>query len=91
MEVRYQIRYLEEVIRKHIPSLSFSAKALIQKAIEERLMVDPIGFGKPLRYSLKGHRRLRVSDYRVVYRIEPEIKTVIIVAIKHRKDIYEDV
>lgn len=53
-------------------------------------MVDPIGFGKPLRYSLKGHRRLRVSDYRIVYRIEPEIKTVIIVAIKHRKDIYED-
>jgi mRNA interferase RelE/StbE len=91
MEVKYQVRYLEEVIRKHIPSLSSSAKTLIQKAIEERLMVDPIGFGKPLRYSLKGHRRLRVSDYRIVYRIEPEIKTVIIVAIKHRKDIYEDI
>lgn len=23
---------------------------------------DPIGLGKPLRYSLKGHRRLRVGD-----------------------------
>ena len=88
--MRYQIRYLEEVIRKHIPPLSSSAKTLIQKAIEERLMVDPIGFGKPLRYSLKGHRRLRVSDYRIVYRIEPE-KTIIIVAIKHRKDVYQDV
>jgi len=52
-------------------------------------MLDPIGFGKPLRYSLKGHRRLRVSDYRILYRIEPETKTVLIVAIKHRKDIYE--
>ena len=90
MEVRYQIRYIEEVVKKHIPALSSSAKTLIKKAIEERLVLDPIGFGKPLRYSLKGHRRLRVGDYRVVYRIEPEIKTVIIVAIKHRKDIYDE-
>jgi addiction module RelE/StbE family toxin len=67
-----------------------SAKTLIKCAIEARLMVDPIRFGKPLRYSLKDHRRLRVSDYRIVYRIEPEIKTVVMVAIKHRKDMYED-
>jgi len=46
--------------------------------------LDPIGFGKPLRYSLKGHRRLRVSDYRVVYRIDHDAG-IIIVAIKaHR-------
>ena len=64
------------------------AKELIKRAIEERLMADPISFGKPLRYSLKGHRRLRVSDYRIVYRIED--KQVIILAIKHRKEIYED-
>ena len=85
----YQIDYLESVVDEDIPNLSTSAKKLIQKAIEERLMVDPIGFGKPLRYSLKGHRRLRVSDYRVVYRIEPQNHAVIIVAIKHRKEVYD--
>ncbi len=91
MEIKYQIHYLEEIIKKHIPALSSSAKKLIKRAIEERLMVDPIGFGKPLRYSLRGHRRLRVSDYRIVYRIiEPEINAVLIVAFKHRKDVYED-
>ena len=52
--------------------------------------MDPIGFGKPLRYSLKGHRRLRVGDYRIVYRIAADKKIVVIIAIKHRKDIYED-
>lgn len=86
----YRIEYLESVVNDDIPDLSTSAKQLIQKAIEERLMVDPIGFGKPLRYSLKGHRRLRVSDYRVVYRIESLNHTVIIIAIKHRKDVYKD-
>jgi len=90
MEVKYKILYLEDVVRNHIPELPSSAKQLIKRAIEERLMVDPLGFGKPLRYSLKGHRRLRVSDYRVVYRIDGEVQTVIIVAIKHRKDIYDD-
>lgn len=90
MEIRYQIRYIDEVVKKHIPDLPISARSLIKKAIEERLTIDPIGFGKPLRYSLKGHRRLRVSDYRVVYRIDPETKTVLIVAIKHRKDVYDE-
>lgn len=91
MEIKYQILYQEIGVRQHIPSLSSRAKTLIKKAIEERLMIDPIGFGKPLRYSLKGHRRLRVSDYRIVYRIKETTNTVIIVAIKHRKDIYENV
>lgn len=90
MEIRYQIRYIEEVAKKYIPALSSSVKASVKKAIEEKLVIDPISFGKPLRYSLKGHRRLRVSDYRIVYRIEPEAKIVLIVAIKHRKDVYDE-
>ena len=85
----YQVRYLDDVVRKDIPALPSSARTLIKRAIEERLTIDPIGLGKPLRYSLKGHRRIRVSDYRVVYRIEPEIRTIFIVAIKNRKDVYE--
>lgn len=89
MEIKYRIYYQDEVIRKYIPDLSESAKLLIKHAIEARLMIDPIRFGKPLRYSLKGHRRLRVSDYRVVYRIEDKTYTVTIIAIKHRKDVYD--
>lgn len=85
----YLIRYHESVIKEDIPALPTSAKKIIKKAIEERLTIDPIGFGKPLRYSLKGHRRLRVSDYRVVYRIDPQQHAVMIIAIKHRKEVYD--
>lgn len=88
--MKYVIFYQEQVVKKHIPSLPQNAKALIKKAIEERLTVNPIGFGKPLQYSLKGHRRIRVSNYRIIYRIQPETNTVIIVAIDHRKDIYDN-
>ena len=86
----YTIEYLDTVASKDIPKLPKSARQMIKKAIETRLTVDPIAFGKPLRYSLKGHRRLRVSDYRVVYRIEPSKKIVLVVAIKHRKEVYSD-
>jgi len=72
-----------------IPALPSTARVMIKRAIEERLTIDPIGFGKPLRYSLKGHRRLRVSDYRIVYRIDVSIHTVLVVAIKHRKEVYD--
>jgi mRNA interferase RelE/StbE len=86
----YEIEYLTSVVKEDIPLLPKRIKTSIKKAIEERLTLDPLGFGKPLRYSLRGHRRLRVGDYRVVYRIDPDINIVIIAAIKHRKDIYEE-
>lgn len=86
----YTVDYLSSVVNEDIPKLSKSIRNMIKKAIESRLMLDPIGFGKPLRYSLKGHRRLRVNHYRVVYRIEPKKMNIVIVAIKHRKDVYKD-
>lgn len=86
----FEIDYLPEVVENDIPTLPKSARSIIKKAIEERLSLDPIRFGKPLRYSLKGDRRLRVSDYRIVYRIDSKAMLVTIVAIKHSKDIYED-
>lgn len=86
---RYQISYLDVVVKEDIPSLPKRARALIQSAIEERLEVEPIGYGNPLRYSLRGHRRLSVSDdYRIVYKIEENTHTLLIIAIKHRKDVY---
>lgn len=86
---RYRIEYLKSVVDEDIPALPKTVRQLIRRAIEERLTIDPIGLGKPLRYSLKGHRRLRVGDYRIVYRIDPQEPVVTIVIIKHRKDVYE--
>ncbi len=87
--VTYSIEYLTSVVDKDIQKLPTTAKKMIKKAIEERLTFDPLGFGKPLRYSLKGLRRLRVGDYRIVYHIDTENTCVTITAIKHHKDIYE--
>jgi len=83
----YKIEYLESVVEDDISNLTKSEKIKIKKAIEEKLVNDPVRFGKPLQYSLKGCRRLRVGDYRVVYVIEKDV--VIIVKIGHRKEVYK--
>lgn len=86
---RFTIEYLPTVTDQDIPALPSTMRLRIKKAIEERLETDPIAFGKPLQRSLKGHRRLRVGDYRVVYRIDHKMWTVVIVIIKHRKEVYD--
>ncbi len=85
----YSLEYLDHVVEDDIPKLPKTMKIRIKRAIEARLTLDPVGLGKPLRYSFSGHRRLRVGDYRIIYRIDPEKKVVTIVGIKHRKDVYE--
>ena len=62
----------------------------MKRAIETQLTIDPVGLGKPLRYSFVGHRRIRVGDYRIVYRIDVNSQIITIVFIKHRKGVYED-
>jgi mRNA interferase RelE/StbE len=85
----YKILYHATVVSDDIKALPVAIKLTIKKAIEERLGEDPLKFGQPLRYSFKGYRRLRVGTYRIVYLIDHPLKTVVIVAIKHRKDVYE--
>ena len=81
-KVKYDIRVKDDI--ENIPK---KAQKRIKAAIENKLETQPDIFGKPLRRSLKGFRSLRVGVYRVVFLIEK--KTVLVLAIAHRKDIYE--
>jgi addiction module RelE/StbE family toxin len=73
-----------------ITSLDGSAKKVIKKAIEEKLMVDPLKFGRPLRRSLSGLFKLRVGDYRIIYQIHKQEVLVVVVKVGHRREVYED-
>lgn len=88
--MQYTIVYLEDAKGKYFQNIPVNRKKLIRKVIEERLIQDPLSFGKPLRGSLKNHLRIRIGNYRVIYRIDAQNTTVLVVAIGHRKDIYKD-
>ena len=81
----FEPRYHPEVARD-IAGFPQNIKNRIRKAIEDRLILDPVKFGEPLRRSLFGFRKLRVGDYRVIYQIQGQ--TVIILKIGHRREVY---
>lgn len=86
MEINFGIRYDLAVVREDIPKLAKKNKTQIKRAIEAKLTTRPDVFGKPLRQSLKGLRKLRVGDYRVIFQIAK--KQITIYAIQHRSVVY---
>ena len=63
----------------------------IQRRIDRKILAladDPRPHDVKALHGEKGFYRVRVGDYRIVYRIEDTIITVIIVWIRHRKDVY---
>ena len=86
----YKIFYDLGSKNKDFERIPPAIRTIIRKAIEKKLTIDPVNFGKPLRYTLKGYRRLRVGDYRVIYKIIEDKVLVMIVDIDHRKEVYED-
>jgi mRNA interferase RelE/StbE len=89
MEIVYTILYAETVVREDIPRLSQVMRTRIRKAIETKLTTHPELYGKPLRRSLAGYRKLRVGDYRIVFRVENDCVKVLI--IQHRSVVYNNV
>ena len=87
MAMSYELLYHELVVKEDIPKLSSTARITIKRSIEHKLREHPEVFGKPLRRSLKNYRKLRIGDYRVIFRIENMIIKIIIIA--HRSLVYE--
>ncbi len=82
----YDLGYHPKVTAEDLKSLSADVRRRIARTIDERLTTDPVRFGVRLRGHLRDCWKLRVGDYRVVYALRG--RTVVILAILHRKDVY---
>lgn len=47
--------------------------------------------GKPLQLTLKGLRSWRTGDFRIVYRVRRRSIEILVVALGHRRDVYDRV
>ena len=79
----YRAIYHQDILKHDLAKIPQNIKAMIRRAIEERLLQEPWIAGEPLRHSLRGHRKLRVGDYRVIYRVQGN--TIIVLKIGLRK------
>ena len=81
----YEVRLLPSAIRT-LRKLSPEAKRRVQ-AVIELLAEDP----RPpaaKRLTARPEWRVRSGDYRVLYRIEDDVLTVVVVDLGHRREIY---
>jgi len=86
MEPRFEILYHPDVPRKDLPFITAADQRRIRRAIEQKLAFSPQEFGAPLRHTLKGYWKLRVGDWRVIYKIQGA--TITILRIGHRREVY---
>ena len=85
----YNLIYHADVKKVDLPKIDYKNKAMIKRAIEERLTAQPEIYGKPLQRTLKGYWRLRVGDYRVVFKISGN--EILILGIMDRKSVYPQI
>ncbi len=84
----YKLQYHPKVIRdlKHISS---PVQKTLRHAIETKLSKEPEFYGKPLQFSLKGVRSMRVGDYRIIFLLRNDVVRIIMIG--HRSVVYGEV
>ncbi len=83
----YQIQFKKSAA-KEFQGLSLELKKRIGEAID-LLILNPRPDGV---VKLKGDNylyRIRIGDYRVVYEIDDNQKTIMVMRVRHRRDVYE--
>ena len=85
----WKISYKRSV-KKDLKGISKNIKHALQKAIETKLIIDPIKFGIPLKRNLKGLMKLRVGHYRIIYSVQKNTVTVFVIKVGHRKEVYKE-
>ncbi len=88
----YQIKIHRLVDKEDFKRVSLTDQKKILFTIYKKLSIDPVAYGKPLSDDLKHYYRLRVGQYRVVYRIYKQEVIVYVIKVGLRKDfvVYEE-
>jgi mRNA interferase RelE/StbE len=79
----------DERARKELRSLDAGVQRRIFSYLRERTTENPRNFGKQLSGNMAGLWRYRIEDFRVICRLQDEKLTVVVVAVGHRKEIYD--
>lgn len=89
--MKYQVHYLPQVI-KTLEKMDKYTRRIIVDWIEKNLVdtSDPRIHGKALSTNRVGQWRYRVGDYRILAKIEDDRLIILVIAIGHRRDIYDN-
>jgi mRNA interferase RelE/StbE len=74
--------------RRALARLPEKAATAAVEILHGSLPSNPHRVGKPLKLGLEGLHSARRGDYRVIYHIDDDRRSVTVVAIEHRSDAY---
>ena len=74
--------------RRHLARLPQKVHHAALALITEAIAHEPTRVGKPLAGELRGLWSARRADYRVIYQIDHDNRTVTIHQVQHRRDVY---
>jgi mRNA interferase RelE/StbE len=84
----YQIIF-EKKAKKHFYNLDRTIQQRIAKAIHEKLIVNPQQYLIPLTGDKAGLYKFRVGNYRLLCNKKDKQLRILVVKVKHRKEIYK--
>ena len=83
--VAYSVR-IKGSAAKELVRIAKPARARLAEAIDS-LAGNPFT-GTALKGELRGLRRIRVGEYRIVYEIQEGELVVLVIRVRHRRDVY---
>ena len=86
MMAKYKVRLARSASRE----IERLPKAMLKRVFHrlESLAEEPFPRGTRKIRGAKGLWRLRVGDYRIVYRVDEEAREVTVLVVRHRRDVY---
>lgn len=85
---RYELRFQSTARRAIAVRLPESVAAAVLEFCDNALAVNPDRVGKPLFGPLDGCHGAKRGTYRIIYRIDEDARTVHVLDIDHRAEVY---
>ena len=84
--MRYDLEFTSSALREFRALDSQIQARVLRKIIG--LQSNPFPSGNKKLQGMPGHHRIRVGDYRIVYRVNGDRLVIVIVRVGHRREIY---
>ncbi len=89
-EAPYSLELTDEA-QDTLQGLDKTVAATIEKRLDRLANNATTILHIPLKRDLRGLYKLRIGDYRAIYRLEREIRLIVVEAIGHRREVYKGI
>lgn len=84
--MQYQIEFNKTASKELLKINTQDRNRIVTKV--SNLTADPLPHGSKKLVGLNNYHRIRVGNYRVIYKIENDRLVILVIAVGHRREVY---